>query len=171
MITWLKRIFYTSIFGRIYFEFLLWLDRRAEKAETKQLINTIIAEINITKEKYDKSITNLKTKIKDEATDGDYDKVLKSKENLISLTENEEEHLKKRAELLKSVMVKRGDKDINNNTEMARMVDSRINDYRTLHRDINMRQLLREIRKAEKEGNSQLAESLKVELKEKYGRF
>lgn len=172
MIKYLKRLFYTSIFGRFYFEFLLWLDRRVAKKETKQYLNNIRIEINATREKYEKALCKIKSKVNEEAKESNHHKVLKVKGDLVSIAEEEEdEFLKKRAEIMKSAIVKKGDKDIKSDTDMAKMVESRINDYKALHKDIAMRQLLRRIRQAEREGDSQLADSLKLELKEKYGRF
>ena len=95
--------------------------------------------------------------------------LLKEIEDMVTLAEREANDPKAQfVNFLKSNL-DLSNSDIKTVTDRAKMVNKRINDMYELQADKLKRQLLRNIRKAEQEGNEDLAAKLKTEFKEKYG--
>jgi len=170
----IKRRLYTSKLGGWYFELLLWLDRRKQISETKALLNEPTMEINRSKENYDKAVDKLNETVltKAQATGKSYNEILLGYgENLIDTMSHSTQHRQDRANLIKKFAVKQGDKDVVNDLDKARMIQSRIEDYDILREANAKRKLRRELRAAYAEGNAELVSSLESKLKGKYGRF
>lgn len=154
----------SSPIGNLYFEFLLWLDRR----QSKQYLNAkevaqIIREYSLLGEgvKELKFKINSLTKSKDSV---EYNNVLSEIEDLISLTKAPEDSPKSAmAKVLRDIAVKKGDRDINSVTDHAKMIEKRIQDMYELQEHKVQRNLLRQIRKAKQEGNTKLVEELEKE--------
>lgn len=168
LINWL----YTTWLGNLYFETLLWLDRRDEKKNLRLLspkeASQIIKQYSLlgdgVKEIKDKVNSLIATKTKEE-----YNKILKEIDNIISLAERQANDPKSQfVNFLKS-NVDFSNKDIKNTTDRAKMVNKRINDMYELQEDKLKRQLIREIRKANQEGDKIKLSQLQMEFKEKYG--
>lgn len=164
--------FYTTWLGDLYFRFLLWRDEHNERNKIRYLtpkeMAQVIRQYSIlgegVKEMKSKVNTLVQSKNKDE-----YDKVLKEIEDMVTLAEREANDPKAQfVNFLKSNM-DLSNSDIKTVTDRAKMVNKRINDMYELQADKLKRQLLRNIRKAEQEGNEDLAAKLKTEFKEKYG--
>lgn len=170
----IKRLFYISFLGNIYFSFLLWLDRRKEKKERKLPNFTTKQIVRQTSQMYyEQGMHQLKTKInslvKTTSTE-EYVKALDETQELIKLAELEPEDRNELSELLYKIAVKKG-KDLNTDMDFAKMIDKRINDYRELQRYKVERELLRKIRDAKVSGSLDIAKTLEEEWRSKYGRF
>jgi hypothetical protein len=164
--------FYTTWLGDLYFRFLLWRDEQNERNKIKYLtpkeMAQVIRQYSIlgegVKEMKSKVNTLIQSKNKDE-----YDRVLKEIEDMVTLAEREANDPKSQfVHFLKSGM-DLSNSDIKSVTDRAKMVDKRINHMYELQSDKVKRQLLRDIRKAEQDGNEELVVKLKTEFKDKYG--
>lgn len=147
-----KRVILSTFIGNIYFNFLLWLDFKKDqlnrankfsKTQTKMVYSAVKAS-------YNEGFTKIRDKITTELKNGNREhneKVLEKTEELLKLAE--EEKLQKDIELLRQACYYK-DKDIQNDTQMAHMVERRIKDFKELHAHKERRQKLREQRKADK---------------------
>lgn len=174
MLNKFKKLFYTSILGEYYFRLLLWKEDRKLKKRTKDFVNVsdikYLITHNINKQNYEQGMSAIKNNINyllKAKTKEEYQAVLKTIENLIDYSCNitNQPYMDK----LKSVYIYK-DKDIKNDTDMARMVQQRINDYSELYRHQDSRRLLRDIRTARKNNNHELVHELEQTWKEKYGK-
>jgi hypothetical protein len=168
----LKR-FYTSWLGNLYFEYLLWQDRKNSIEEFSTDLSTI--EINITKENYEKALKKIKTKVNEKlircATTEEAEKLMIELNELLQYaTKTQDVEKIKMIETMKLAYVYR-DKDIRTDTDKAKMIEKRIGHFKELHCHIEKRKLLRKIRKAEKEKNLELLSKLKEEWAIKYAGF
>jgi hypothetical protein len=165
--------FFTTYVGGLYFEFLLWVDRRTDKPSTyltPKEMATIVREssqitegIVLMKQKVNQLV---RSKSKDE-----YQKLLVEIEDLVPYSEKDTESDRaKFAYILRQMYVKKGDKDIVTTTDKAKMVDQRIQDMYELHDHIAKRSLLRAIRSARNQGDANQATKLEQEFLIKYGR-
>ena len=164
--------FYTTWLGNVYFDLLLWIDRRNEKKRIRYLTPKEMAQIvrqysllgEGVKEVKHKVNTLISSKTKDE-----YDKVLKEIDDMVTLAERAANDPKAQfASFLKSNM-DFSNSDIKNTTDRAKMVDKRIKDMYELQDDKLKRQLLREIRKATQAGDQDKVVQLQTEFNNKYG--
>lgn len=168
----LAQWFFTTKLGELYFEVLLWLDRKKDNPD-KYLTPKEIAQITRHYSLLDKGIKEVKTKVNiivNSHTAEEYDKVLKEIEDLFQFSKYDDtssEH--KIAQLMRAIKVKKGNKDIITHTEKAKMIQDRIGDYKQLQDHKLKRETLRDIRKAKKSGDAVLAEKLEQEWKVKYG--
>ena len=164
--------FYTTWLGNLYFDFLLWLDRRNERNNIRYLTPKEMAQIvrqysllgEGVKEVKQKVNTLISSKTKDE-----YDKILKEIDDMVTLAEREANDPKAQfATFLKSNM-DFSNSDIKTTTDRAKMVDKRIKDMYELQDDKLKRQLLRDIRKANEAGDQNKVVQLQTEFNTKYG--
>lgn len=161
------RMFYTSYLGNLYFNFLIWWDYYKSKRKPigySSSAHRIV--ISATKAAYEQGLRQVKTKVVQaaQAVDGNYDKALHQIGDVIQLSEKDH---KPEIEILKKMHVKNG-QDVKNDTDKAKMIDQRIQDYKELHRFKEERLILRQIRKAKTEGNLELADKLTKEWQDKY---
>lgn len=161
--------FYTTWLSNLYFKLLLWLDRKNDKKYlSPKEVSQIIREYSL----LDEGVKEMKTRINllvVSKTKEDYNRILKELEDMIPLAEKIEGNSK--YEYIKNLKSKMdfSNVDIKNDTDRARMIERRIEDMKELQDDLNKRKLLRDLREAEKEGNTETINKLKEELKEKYG--
>lgn len=147
----LRKLFYSSWLGNVYFEFLLWLDRKQERKITKEMLNTPRIVINRQQELYTQGIKKIKKAINQKisfTSKEEYDKVLKETEDLIQFAQNEEE--RQYIEALKNAYVYK-DKDIKNDTDMAKMIEIRIGHYNELKRHKERREKARAERRSKQD--------------------
>lgn len=170
MLAKIKKFLYSSWLGGLYFDFLLWIDRKKfekERYYEKAADHRIV--YNATKAAYTEGLKRVKDKVRNNikaGAVGDNERFMEETGELLHLAKNE--HTSAHAETLKLFIKK--DKDIKNPTDMARMVDQRINDYYELQRFNEERALIKAIKKAKKENNLDLANQLEKQWSEKYGR-
>lgn len=161
-----------TFLGGLFFEFLLWLDRRKER---KHFLNykevaQIIREYSLLDEGMKQIKTKVNSLIVTKSAD-EYNKLLLEIEDMVTLAERDTNHPKSQlADLLRDMYTKKGNQDIVTLTDRAKMVDQRIQDMYELQNHVAKRQLLREIRKLRTEGNNEKADELKKEYDTKYGR-
>jgi len=146
----LKKLFYTSWLGNLYFEYLLWRDRKIERKITVQQLNVPRIVINRQQELYLQGIKKLKKVINEKivfTSKEEYDKVLKETEDLIQFAENDEQ--RDYIEALKKAYVYK-DADIKNDTDMAKMIEQRIGHYNELRKHREKREKARAERRNSK---------------------
>lgn len=171
MLETIQKWFYTTFLGELYFRFLLWQDHRRFRKELKYLdlsVQQIL--INRTSELYREGIRKIKTKVNNlvaTKTPEEYDKVLREIEDLTMLSKDDKVDPGLMA--LYSAYVKKGS-DIKNDTDMARMVEERIQHQKEKWKFQEERQLVRQIRKAKQDNDLELAKQLEDIWKEDYGR-
>ena len=164
--------FYSTFLGGMFFNFLLWVDRKRSKKYylTPKEVTQVIREYSLVNEgvlQIKKEVNKLITSKSAE----EYNTILRSVENMISYAEGESDTPKARlADMLRSLYVKKGTKDIITLTDKAKMIDQRINDMKELQEHTIKRKLLTKIRNSYTEGNLELAQLLEQEFKTKYGR-
>lgn len=164
----MRKWFYTTWLGNLYFEFLLWYDRTFNKHEISDGWNpnaTIQRQNSLYTEGILKMKRGINKRLKSRTTE-DYRKELPNHANLIALAENELDPVK---ETLKKAWVFKG-KDIKNDVEMAKMIEKRIDDYKELWHHKKSRELLRAIRKAKVAKDLDLAVKLEKEWRALNGR-
>lgn len=163
--------FYRTKLGELYFMILLWLDRRPSKKV--YLTPREAAQIIKESSKVTEGLTTVKRKVNElvkSKNKEEYNSVLKELEDIVKLGEANDPDRAKFIDILKQTYVKKGNIDIANNLDKARMLDQKINDMYALQAHIIKRNLLRSIRKQRKEGNEQKAKELEQEFIKKYGR-
>jgi hypothetical protein len=146
MIDKIRKIFYSSWIGGLYFEFLLWWDRRKQERDLAYRSPSNKVVYNATKESYRLGVTRIKARIREMSKDSSkasLEAVLAEAPELLDYAVNNDPN--GHAEALKLYV--RKDKDIKSNTDKALMIDQRIQDYKELHKHIEARQKLREQRK------------------------
>lgn len=146
----LKKLFYTSWLGNLYFEYLLWRDRKIERKITAQQLNVPRIVINRQQELYLQGIKKLKKVVNEKivfTSKEEYDKVLKETEDLIQFAENDEQ--RDYIEALKKAYVYK-DADIKNDTDMAKMIEQRIGHYNELRKHREKREKARAERRNSK---------------------
>lgn len=172
MMNRLQQWFFTTKLGEWYFELLLWLDR-TEDRPTRYLTPREVAQITRQYSLLHKGVEEVKKKVNllvNSQTAEEYDKVLNELEDLFKLSDYEDNSSEFRmSQLMRSIQVKKGNKDIVTHTDRARMIQDRIGDYKELQDHKLKRDMMREIRKARKEGNAEKVERLENEWKVKYG--
>jgi hypothetical protein len=144
----IKHLFYTSYLGLIYFNILLWWDKKKFDKELARRPSNIATKIayNAVKASYNEGISKIKgevAKLIQSRSKDEYERVLNNINDMLSLAQSER---KEEIESLKKVYLYK-DKDIQNDTDKARMINSRINDYKDLHKHIEKRNKLRKERK------------------------
>lgn len=143
--------FYTTWLGNLYFEVLLWNDRRKSKTDVRYLtpkeISTIVRQYSLLGE----GVTEVKrsiNRIVQSKTKEEYDAILKEIEDLTVLAEGDPDSPKaKFAETLRSMGSFSKLKDIENDTDRAKMLERRINDMKELQAHREKRNALRAKRK------------------------
>ena len=165
--------FYTTALGGLYFEFLLWLDRRNDRPTrflSPKEMAQIIRESNKTYDGVAKIKNKVNSLVQSRSTE-EYHKILCEIEDLAGLAYNDENSDQaKFTELLRNMYVKHKTHDIVTVTDRAKMIDQRIQDTKEMWDHQAKRQLLRDIRKAGEAGDTQLLNKLQMEFKNKYGR-
>jgi hypothetical protein len=167
--------FYTTYVGGLYFEFLLWIDRRTDRP-SKYLTPKEMAAIVRESSQIAQGVTLMKRKVNEliqTKSKEEYKKILKEIEDLIPLSEQDENSQSDRAKfasILRDIYVKKGDRDIVTSTDKAKMIENRIKDMKELHDHIAKRNLLREIRSARNSGDVSKAAKLEQEFYKSYGR-
>lgn len=164
--------FYTTWLGGLYFELLLWLDRRNDRKQLRYLTPKEMAQIVRQYSLLGEGVKEVKHKVNtliSSRTKDEYDKVLKEIDDMVTLAERDANHPTAQFnEFLKSKM-DFSNSDIKNTTDRAKMVSKRINDMYELQDDKVKRQLLREIRKATQSGDQDKVAQLQMEFNNKYG--
>jgi hypothetical protein len=160
--------FYTTWLGNLYFELLLWLDRRNEKKQLRYLTPKEMAQIVRQYSLLGEGVKEVKSKVNTliaSRTKEEYDKVLKEIDDMVTLAEREANDPKAQfASFLKSNM-DFSNSDIKNTTDRAKMINKRIDDMKELHKDIEKRRKLRLARQLRKEGKLQDALEIEKEFK------
>lgn len=164
--------FYGSFLGGLYFEFLLWWDRLKTRRNTRFLtpkeISQVVREYSLLNE----GVKDLKSKVNNlvnSTSKEAYNNTLSQIEDMLALTEKKEANTKF-VKSLRQISISSGNRDIVTHTDMAKMIDKRIEDMKELQNDRAKRQLIREIRKARLTNNTDLAKQLEGEFQKKYGR-
>lgn len=132
--------------------------------------NTPIDYLQDDKEqKYYAGMLNLKQEIKRRAKDGNLEEVLRQAEDkILELARKESKQETEARKLRESVYIRQG-QDIKTEKDKEDMIDTRIAHYYELQTVNQKRKLIRECRKAYKEGNIELHLKLKRELEKYYG--
>ncbi len=166
-----------------YYEFLLWHDNISgnsdvsigpifggstfkvspEVAQAVLELREIAYREGVGKIKH-KINTLVKVKTKDE-----YHRVLSEIEDLIDLARETDPKKIQLMQILRGEVVFTGGKDIKTSLDKAKMIDRRIGHFKELSTHIESRNMIRAIRKAEREGNKEEALKLQKEWQEKYG--
>jgi len=164
--------FYTTYVGGLYFDLLLWIDRRTDRP-TKFLTPKEMAQITRESSQLTEGVILIKNKINKlvvSKSKEEYNKVLSEIEDMVSHADYERNSDKaKFAHILRQIYVKKGT-DIVTMTDRAKMIDQRIQDMGELHSHIIKRNMLRAIRSARTEGNLNEANKLEQEFLKIYGR-
>jgi hypothetical protein len=165
--------FYSTYVGGLYFELLLWVDRKTDNS-TRYLTPKEMAQIIRESSQITDGVILMKQKINQlirVKSKEEYQKTLEEIEDLVPYSEQEAgTDRAKFTEILREMYVKKGSKDIVTSTDKAKMIDQRIQDMHELHDHINKRNLLREIRLARNQGDVKQANRLEQEFMLKYGR-
>lgn len=120
-------------------------------------------------QKYHAGMLNLKQEIKRRAKDGNLEKVLRQAEDkILELARKESKQETEARKLRESVYIRQG-QDIKTEKDKEDMINNRITHYYALQNANQKRKLIRECRKAYKEGNIELHLKLKRELEKYYG--
>lgn len=168
----IRKWFYTTFLGELYFRYLLWQDHRKFKKDIKNL-NLSVQQVLINRqsELYRQGIKKIKNKVNNlvaSKTPEEYDRVLKELGDLTSLSVSDK--LDPGVNALYQAYVKK-DSDIKTDTDMARMVEERIQHHKERWKFQEEKQLVRQIRKAKQEQNLELVQQLEQKWKEDYGRY
>jgi hypothetical protein len=165
--------FYTTWLGNVYFDLLLWLDRRKDRKQLQYMTPKEIAQVVRQYSMLGEGVKEIKSKVNvlvGSKTKEEYDKTLKELDNLVCLAQREESSPQAQyTNILKSGM-DFSNSDIKNQTDRAKMVEKRIGDMYELQADKQRRSVIRQIRQAHKQGNTELAIKLQKEWDSKYGR-
>jgi len=169
--------------GGLYFEFLLWLDSiQGTDVDAGPLFgnrsfsaNREVARavLELRQIAYREGVGNIKHKVNglvSARTKEEYHKVLGEIEDLMEFAKETDPKKIEMIRILRQAVIFTGGKDIITHTDRAKMVDKRIGHFKELHSHMESRTLLRAIRKAESERNSELAAKLKKEWEEKYAK-
>lgn len=171
MINKLKLLFFQSILGDLYFKYLLWVDRIKDKNRLRYLTPKEIQQILKEYSLIDEGVKEIKSKVNalvKSKNSQEYNKVLQEIEDLTLLASRTANDPKTQfANLLKS-KIDLSNVQIKNTTDFAKMIDTRIKDMYALQEDKLKRQLMRQLRQAQKVGDLGQVSKLKLELKEKY---
>jgi hypothetical protein len=148
MLDYIKKLFYTSFLGIIYFNILLWWDKKKFDRELRNRPSNIAAKIayNAVKSQYNEGIIRVKgevAKLVNSRSKVEYERVLANCEELLSLAQNES---REDIEALKKVYLYK-ERDIVNDTQKAKMISGRIQDYNELHKHKETREKIRQERK------------------------
>lgn len=169
VINWL----YTTWLGGVYFDFLLWLDRRKEKKRLRYLTPKEVAQVVRQYSLVGEGVKEVKSKIHtlvQSRTKEEYEKTLSEINDMVALAERGANAPQSQVtNFLKSNM-DFSNSDIKTTTDRAKMVEKRISDMYELQEDRLKRVALRAIRTANKQGNTELANKLQEEWMNKYGR-
>lgn len=165
------RWFYSSKIGGLYFEFLLWLDRKTSKP--RYMTPGAIAQVVRESHKISEGIKQVKNKVNaltQTRTKDEYNKVLGELEDLMQLAEYDKNSDRAAFIALLKSMDNGKIVDVETNTEKAKMIERRINDHKELWAHKEKRDLIRKIRQAKSSGDINLVKKLGKEFEEKYGR-
>lgn len=165
--------FYTTRLGGLYFDFLLWSDRRKERKQLRYLTPKEIAQVVRQYSLIGEGVKEVKSKVHtlvQSRTKEEYEKTLSEINDIVLLAERAENAPQSQVtNFLKSNM-DFSNSDIKSTTDRAKMVEKRIGDMYELQEDRLKRAALRAIRTANKQGNTELASKLQEEWMNKYGR-
>lgn len=170
-----------------YLEFLLWLDDFGVGSGSgggssdplglgflgggnAELTKVVVSMQQLA---YREGIGNIKRQINSlvkAKTKEEYDAVLKEVGDLVTLAKVPNKQLDILKQSMYSVYVKTGGKDVKNDTDKAKMIEQRIDDFKELQEHKLQRELRRKIRQAKVAGDIELANSLQKEWQEKYGK-
>ena len=145
----LKNWFYTTKLGEYYFEFLLWLDRRNDRPRylTPKEVAQVIRQYSLLNEGVGAVKQHVNSLIRAKNKE-EYDSALKHIEDLAPLAKRQGDVAREQyANFLREVCVKKGEIDIATDTDRAKMVEQRINDYKELQAHIEKRNAIRAARK------------------------
>jgi hypothetical protein len=168
----IRNWFFTTWLGDLYFRFLLWRDSKQTNVRylTPQEAITITRQYSL----LHRGVTEVKKQVNElvkSKSAEEYDQTLKKIENMLQFADRAPDSAEARlADVLRSMQVKKGNKDIVTHTDHAKMIQGRIDDYKELQDHVVRRTLMRDIRKAKASGDQTLVSKLEKEWKEKYGR-
>jgi ribosomal protein L17 len=103
-------------------------------------------------------------------TKEEYEKTLSEIQDMVTLAERDANAPQSQVTSFLKSNMDFSNSDIKSTTDRAKMVEKRINDMYELQEDKLKRTALRQIRQANKEGNTELANKLQEEWMKKYGR-
>jgi urocanate hydratase len=159
--------------GGMYFDFLLWLDRKLDnsaKKMTPKEMATAIRQYSLIGEGVKKIKNKVNTSLVDKSAEG-YDEALSKIEDLTVLAKRPKDTIQSTySEVMRKAVVKDGNKDIVTHTDRAKMIEGRIEDFKELRKQKDSRNMLREIRRLRKEEKVDIADNLEKEWKDKYGK-
>ena len=120
---------------------------------------------------YAEGLASLKRKVNSMVKTGskeEYHEVLSEINNLVALAREETPHQKAMRNILKNMYIRRG-ADIKSKKDKKDMIEERIGHYEELQDYKVERELRKNIRRAHKDGDLELAKQLEEEWKTKYG--
>lgn len=164
----LKKLFYASFLGEIYFRLLLLWDKHVNTQEELLDLTTQPIVIEAQKALYEKGIKKLKHKMKEltEArTKEEQENILSDIDDILSLSRNESENSVKRQQVLKAMHVRKGT-DLKTDLDKAKMMQDRIEDMHKYRKAVEFRNLTRELRKARQANNIELSKELEEKWNE-----
>lgn len=165
--------FYTTWAGNLYFNLLLFIDRKFNKQDrflSPKEIAQVVKQYSLLHEGVNQIKRKIDTLVKSKSKE-EYSRVLGELENMVDLSERDMDTPQGRfAEMLRQIAVKKGTVDIVTHTDKAKMIDQRIGDMYELQDHIVKRTLLRKIRTARSNGEVKEASKLEKEYLGKYGR-
>lgn len=156
--------FYKTKLGLWWLEFLL--TRRNRQFEQEFLsafsFNRTPTEVvqDSVQQKYQEGLNVLRKKVNDQPE-------LITNTELIGLAHEETENQKKLREVMEKIYVNKG-QDIKSELDKHQMINRRISDFYSLQRYTEERNLLKQIKQAEKEGKTDLAERLQDDWKQRF---
>lgn len=165
--------FYGTALGGLYFQLLLWVDRKIDKP-SKYLTPKEMAQIVKQYSLINDGVNEVKKKVNkliNSNSKEEYHLTLSEIEDMMNLAQRDNDSPQANfSKILRDVYIKKSNQDIVTHTDMAKMIDQRIEDHKEMWEHQQKRQLMREIRKAELSGDKQSLEKLRTEFKSKYGR-
>lgn len=165
--------FYGTYLGGLYFSLLLWIDRKKSRP-SKYLTPKEMAQVVRQYSLLNEGVNQVKGKVNkliNSRSKEEYHLTLSEIEDMINLAERDTDSIEaKFSKALREVYIKKSSQDVVTHTDMAKMIDQRIEDHREMWDHQQKRQLMRDIRKAEKQGDQELIKKLKTEFEIKYGR-
>lgn len=132
-------------FKYAYFSFVLWLDKFKGEETYRSPTPMPTISINAAQAAYEEGLRRIKNKVAEQGDRESVEKFLEDNhDKLLALAENENN--RQEIEQLKKLFVFKH-KDVKTKSDMEKMIDRRIRDFKELHKHKLNRQKLRELRK------------------------
>lgn len=163
--------------AEVAFAYKMWADKKEIEDDFKQALNFAgLGNRNIMMQDEERQIAEgviamkvaINSLLKNKSAKS-YDKTLRDIDNLLKYAQDVGSKQQKTIlDLRKSIVVFK-EKDLKSKEDKQKMINIRLNHYNQLHSKKLARDLIRQERQARKAGNSELADKLLKEWKEKYG--